>query len=165
VIDTDDGALDVIEVEASDDAKAEATADELVPLVVEAGYMTTKQLRAAMKKLGVGIELQSETMKLLENEDPARLIVGWEVVDSGQGRQRAKVWRPAASRGFRTALPIQTRSNASPSSPVRPSKATTSPRRRTTREPPLGPREGGLVVRRRRRRPEGARRPRGPADL
>jgi hypothetical protein len=34
-------------------------------------------------------------MTLLEEEDPPRVTVAWDVIDTGKGRQRSKVWRPA----------------------------------------------------------------------
>jgi hypothetical protein len=48
-----------------------------------------------MKSLG-GKDAQTAAMHLLEHEEPARVVAAWEVIDTGQGRQRAKVWRPAS---------------------------------------------------------------------
>ncbi|MHB8469998.1 MAG: bifunctional DNA primase/polymerase [Gaiellaceae bacterium] len=95
VIDLDDGGLDVIEVENSAGEKAATLADQLVDVILEAGELATKKLREAAKALQAGVDLQNAAMTLLENENPARVTVAWDVIETNKGRQRARVWRPA----------------------------------------------------------------------
>jgi len=94
VIDTDDDGLDLIEIETSTDEKAAALADQLVEIIRDDDGITTKKLREAAKGLG-GTDLQTAAMKLLEAEEPPRVTAASETVDTGKGRQRAKVWRLA----------------------------------------------------------------------
>jgi hypothetical protein len=102
VVDTDDDGLDLAEVETSADQKATVLAGQLVDIIGEAGPLTTKKLREAAKaQHQAGVELQTEAMALLEAEDPPRVTVGWEVLES----QRAKVWRSASdAQAAQTAL-------------------------------------------------------------
>ena len=93
VVDTDDDGLDLVEIESSADEKAAALAEGLVEAVREAGMLTTNQLREAGKRLGSGVEVQKAAMALLEAEELARVRVGWEVIATGKGRQRCRVWR------------------------------------------------------------------------
>jgi Bifunctional DNA primase/polymerase, N-terminal/AAA domain/Primase C terminal 1 (PriCT-1) len=98
VVDTDDNKLDLLEIENDSSIKAAELADKLIDVISQAGEIGTKALRRAAKELGAGVELQTDAMALLETEDPPRATVGWEVVETGQGRQRTKLWRPALSK-------------------------------------------------------------------
>jgi hypothetical protein len=94
VVDTEDEGLELLEVESSADAKAAELADELVEVIRAERMLTTKKLREAAKQLQAGVRLQEAAMELLENEEPARVRVGWEVIETERGGQRARVWRP-----------------------------------------------------------------------
>jgi hypothetical protein len=95
-VDGPDGPLlDIVEIESSAEEKVVECADVAVEKVVEAGEMITKALRAALKALGYSSDTASSALGLLEGEDPPRLRVAWGTIETGGGRQRAKVWRPA----------------------------------------------------------------------
>ena len=47
---------------------------------------TTNKLRAAAKRLGAGVETTRAAMALLENEELARVRVGWEVIETKRGK-------------------------------------------------------------------------------
>jgi hypothetical protein len=98
VVDTDDGGLDIELVGESADVKVRALADAMVDAITTAGMLTTNQLREAVKSHG-GTDLQSAAMRLLESEEEARVRVGYEQVDTGKGRQRAKLWRISGAEG------------------------------------------------------------------
>jgi hypothetical protein len=98
VIDTPDGGLDLATLELSADDKAAHLADVMVERISVAGSLTTNGLRAAVSA-EAGTKLQTEAMRLLEAEDPPRVTTAAETVDTGQGRQRAKVWRPTRAEG------------------------------------------------------------------
>src|SRR5262249_43924792 len=97
VVDTSNDELELIEIETSAEEKAIAIAEGLVEAICAApdGFLTTRGLRAAGKQLGAGKDTVSAAAALLENETPARVTAGWEVVDTGKGKQRARIWRPA----------------------------------------------------------------------
>jgi hypothetical protein len=95
VVDTDANGLEVVAVGASEDLKVAEVADAMAECVAASGWLTTNALRDAFKGKGIGVQIQTEAMRRLEGEDPPRVRVGWETVDTGKGRQRAKVWRPA----------------------------------------------------------------------
>jgi hypothetical protein len=95
VVDTADGGLDIESVGNAEDVKTVTFAEAMVDAIREAGSLTTNALRERMKPLG-GKDAQSAAMHLLEHEEPRRVTVAWEVIDTGQGRQRSKVWRPAS---------------------------------------------------------------------
>lgn len=92
VIDTDDGGLDIQEMEHSPSAKAEEMAEAMVMAIESAEELGTNALRAAVKG---GKALQAEAMELLRNEDPLRVIEVDGYVETKGGRQRGKVWRVA----------------------------------------------------------------------
>jgi len=92
VVDTDDDGLDVVAVERAADRAVAELADRMVTAIESAGVLSTKALRQAV---GGGRELADDAIRLLEGEDPPRVRVGWEALDTDHGRQRAKAWRPA----------------------------------------------------------------------
>ena len=97
MVDTDDDGLDLVEVETSADQKAAVLAEQMVDIIGGAAPLGTKKLREAAKNQHqAGVETQTAAMALLEAEDPPRVTVGWEVIDTESGRQRAKVWRPVS---------------------------------------------------------------------
>jgi hypothetical protein len=91
VTDTDDEAIEVIEVDAPGDAKVVELAERMVELVSTAGSLTTRKLRDAV---GGGRELQDAAFERIAAEDPPRIRSVSETVTTDSGRQRAKVWRP-----------------------------------------------------------------------
>jgi hypothetical protein len=98
IVDTDDG-LDIETVGDADDVKVSTMAAAMVEVIYAEDAIPTNALRERTKAFG-GKELQTEAMRLLELENPARVKVAWDVVDTGRGRQRAKVWRPASPELF-----------------------------------------------------------------
>lgn len=95
VVDTEDGGLDVIEITTPWATRVEELAATLVEAIEAAGHLTVRGVREAAKGLG-GKDLVRDAMTLLEGEDPPRVTVGWETVQTEKGRQRAKVWRCGA---------------------------------------------------------------------
>jgi hypothetical protein len=93
IVDTDDG-LDIDTVGDADDVKVSTVAAAMVDVIYAEGALPTNDLRKRTSAFG-GKEVQTEAMRLLKFENPARVKVAWDVVDTGRGRQRAKVWRPA----------------------------------------------------------------------
>lgn len=107
VVDVDDSdGLDLEVIEATTHERAAEVADELVELIAGADDvgLTTTQLRAAAKGLG-GKEVQTAALTLLENEDPPRVVVKRESIETGKGRQSAKVWRTAPETLFDDGAP------------------------------------------------------------
>ena len=104
VVDGEDGALDVVEIETPADAKTLALADDLVEAISEAGALTTKALREAAKKLQAGVRLQNAAIELLEAEDPPRVAVAREKIETESGPRDARVWRPTGSGDDQLAL-------------------------------------------------------------
>ena len=92
VVDTVDGGIDIETVGNAVDVKVAEIADAMVEAITGADSLTTNALRKRVKTLG-GKDAATAAMRLLEVEQPPRVRVIEEVVDTGRGRQRAKVWR------------------------------------------------------------------------
>lgn len=97
VVDAEDGGLELEQTIGIEEAKVAELAEVIVSAVDSAGYLNTRALRAALVGRG-GVETQNAAMKLLLAEDPPRVTVGWEQVETDRGRQRAKVWRPVGGK-------------------------------------------------------------------
>lgn len=88
VVDTSDDGLDLEEIEQTSDEKTAETAAIIVELVAAEPGMTTRALADKAKKAcGVGTGPVSDAMRLLEHEDPPRVVATRE--------GSAKLWRPA----------------------------------------------------------------------
>jgi 5S rRNA maturation endonuclease (ribonuclease M5) len=96
VVDADDGGLDVREVERSGDAQVQDCADALVSEITTAGQVVQKDLVATVKAYRRQVQLAA--LALLKAEDPPRVVCVDEIVSTGGGRQRVKLWRPAEVR-------------------------------------------------------------------
>lgn len=97
VRDLSDGGLTIERVSGAptrSDDKVIEIADAMVKAIEEAGSLTTNELREAVRSVG-GKDLQSTAMRLLNQETPPRATVAEETVQTGRGKQRAKVWRLA----------------------------------------------------------------------
>jgi hypothetical protein len=91
IVDTDDDGLDIVPVERAADRAVTDPAERMVGAIESTGVLSTKALRDTV---GGGRELADDAMRLLEGEDPPRVRVASEVIDTGHGRQQAKAWRP-----------------------------------------------------------------------
>jgi hypothetical protein len=103
VVDAEDGdALALEVVEATPDELAADVADEIVELIVNAGDegATKTQLRGAAKALGRGSDAVSAAFKFLDAEDPPRVVVSRETVQTAGGRHQANVYRVAPEQLF-----------------------------------------------------------------
>jgi hypothetical protein len=94
VVDGPDDALELVESDVSEDAKVAELADELVEIILERAPLSTSDLRDAAKERGAGTQLTTDALTFLRAEEPRRVSVGWEVIETPGGRQRAKAWRP-----------------------------------------------------------------------
>lgn len=92
VVDGPDDTLELVETEATE--RVEELADELVAAITADAPLATKQVRGIAKELGYGVEATSAALELLKAEQPKRVTVDWEVIDTPGGRQRVKAWRP-----------------------------------------------------------------------
>jgi len=88
IVDIEDG-IDIESAGDVQDLTIERLADDMAEAIGAVDFLTTKQLRQAVK---AGAENQTAAMRKLEEE--GRAVSGWETVDTGGGPQRAKVWRP-----------------------------------------------------------------------
>jgi hypothetical protein len=92
VVDAADGTLELVETEATE--RSAELADRLVEAIKAGAPLATKQVRAIAYELGHGVEPTSAALELLKAEQPRRVTVAWEVIDTAGGRQRVKAWRP-----------------------------------------------------------------------
>jgi hypothetical protein len=93
VEDTDNDGLELVQVQTDRAAKVGEMADRMVEAIYAAasGYLTTNALREAVEG---NKDIQTAAMRWLEQEDPTRVRSGKERVETGKGKQTAKVWRP-----------------------------------------------------------------------
>jgi hypothetical protein len=91
VVDTDDGGLSIAESCVGTDAVT-ALADEMVAVIAAGEGITSKDLRSAV---GGSKAHQGEAMQLLRDEEPRRVSMTPEKVETNGGKQPAKVWRLA----------------------------------------------------------------------
>jgi hypothetical protein len=90
--DEDDDTITLVPIETSADAKAREVADAMVEFVRAAeGPVSSTSLRNAMTGVG-GRDAQTEAMRLLEAEDPPRLLTGKQMIETTAGNRRAKAW-------------------------------------------------------------------------
>jgi len=81
-------------VGASDELRVQELAEAMAGAIEASGELTTKALREAVAGHG-GREMQSAAIRLLESENPPRVVWDWGVFETTGGRQRAKIWRVA----------------------------------------------------------------------
>jgi hypothetical protein len=91
---TDDDALELVEVETSAQRAVRVIAEQMVEAITAAGVLPTRALREAATG---SRDQQAEAMRLLEGEQPPRVVAAPETLDTGGGRQRVKAWRVAGA--------------------------------------------------------------------
>ncbi len=90
--DTDDGGINILSAGDIEDVTIDRLVDKMAEAVAgaEAGYLTTKELREAVKGGS-----KNQTLAMQKLEESGRAYCSEEAVPTKKGYQQAKVWRPA----------------------------------------------------------------------
>jgi AAA domain len=92
VVDSDDGRLKLVATEGPAERAARELAETMVGVICGAAQpLSTKQLRTVA---GGTREVQDDAIELLKTEDPRRVDVKDETIETDGGPQRGKWWRP-----------------------------------------------------------------------